>query len=352
MTSNPIPAEPCYNPGHLPDNHTEIVYIMKRIVLMLFILLTMVLVACGGKPAAPDELIPVRLPMGYIPDPQYAPFYVAVEKGYFAEKGFAVEFDYSPETDGLALVGANELMMSVASGEQVLLARAQGLPVVYVTQWWQRFPVGVVAKAEAGIRTPADMVGRKVGLPGFYGASYVGLVGLLSANGLTLDDINANEIGFNQVESLVTDQSEAVVIYLNNEPIRLAEEGVDIDIIAVADYIALVSNGLVTNEKTIAENPQMVQDFVDAFLRGLRDTLANPDEAYEISKNFVEGLDDSRKGVLTASLPLWQADVLGHTEPASWQQTQDVLIEMGLLNGPLANLDQAYTNRFIDNATK
>lgn len=320
--------------------------------LLAFFLLSITLVACGGGKAVPNELTTVRLPMGYVPDPQYAPFYVAVDKGYFAEKGFAVEFDYSSETDGIALVGANELIMSVASGEQVLLARAQGVPVVYVTQWWQRFPVGVVAKTESGIRTPADLVGRNVGLPGFYGASYVGLVGLLSANSLTLNDIDANEIGFHQVESLMTDQSEAVVIYLNNEPIRLAEQGVDINIIPVADYIPLVSNGLVTNEKTIAENPQLVQDFVDAFLHGLRDTLANPDEAFEISKKFVEGLDESRRGVLDASLPLWEADVLGRTDPSDWRQTQELLIEMGLLNGPLPNLEQAFTNRFVDNAPK
>jgi len=143
-----------------------------------------------------------------------------------------------------------------------------------------------------------------------------------------------------------------VVIYLNNEPIRLAEQGVDINIIPVADYIPLVSNGLVTNEKTIAENPQLVQDFVDAFLHGLRDTLANPDEAFEISKKFVEGLDESRRGVLDASLPLWEADVLGRTDPSDWRQTQELLIEMGLLNGPLPNLEQAFTNRFVDNAPK
>lgn len=324
---------------------------MKRIILALLILLSAALVACGGQ-TSPDELTTIRLPMGYIADPQYAPFYVAVEKGYFADEGLAIEFDYSFETDGIALVGANELPLAVASGEQVLLARAQGLPVVYVTQWWQRFPVGIVARTEAGIRTPADLAGRTVGVPGFFGASYVGLVGLLSANGLTLDDIDANEIGFNQVESLLTDQSEAIVIYLNNEPVQLAQQGVDIDVLAVADYVDLVSNGFLTNEQTIADNPELVQAFVDAFMRGLRDTLADPDEAYEISKRYVEGLDDSRKGVLEASLPIWEADVLGSTDPASWQQTQDLLIEMGLLNGPLPDLDQVYTNRFIDNVTE
>jgi NitT/TauT family transport system substrate-binding protein len=287
--------------------------------------------------------------MGYVADPQYAPFYVAVERGYFAEEGLALEFDYSFETDGIALVGANELPLSVASGEQVLLARAEGLPVVYIFNWWKRFPVAVASLAEAGIATPADMAGRNVGVPGFFGASYVGLAGLLSANDMTLEDIDANEIGFNQVESLVTGQSEAVVVYINNEPVQLRDRGLDINVIDVADYTNLVSNGFLTNEQTMAENPELLQGFVNAFLRGLRDTLADPDAAYEISKQYVEGLDDSRRGVLDASLPLWQSDPLGHNDPAAWQQTQDLLIEMGLLNAPLDDLDAAYSNEFVEN---
>ncbi|HMT21392.1 MAG TPA: ABC transporter substrate-binding protein, partial [Promineifilum sp.] len=217
---------------------------MKRILLALFIILTAALTACIGTETTVREVTTIRLPMGYI----------------------AIEFDYSFETDGIALVGAGELPLAVASGEQVILARAEGLPVVYVVQWWQDFPVAIAALSEAGIREPADLVGRNVGVPGFFGASYVGLVGLLSANGMTLDDIDANEISFNQVESLLAGQSEAVVVYVNNEPVQLRQRGESIDVIAVADYIDLVANGILTNEKTIAENPELVQSFVNAFM--------------------------------------------------------------------------------------
>ena len=323
---------------------------MNRILLALFITLTAALTACIGIETTVDQPTTIRLPMGYVADPQYAPFYVAVDRGYFAEEGLIIEFDYSFETDGIALVGAGELPLSVASGEQAILARAEGLPIVYVMQWWQEYPIAVAALAEAGIRTPADLAGRNVGVPGFFGASYVGLVGLLSANGLTLDDIDANEIGFNQIESLVTGQSEAVVVYINTEPVQLRDRGEAIDVIAVADYANLVANGFLTNEQTIAENPELVQRFINAFMRGLRDTLADPDAAYEISKKYVEGLDDSRRGVLEASLPLWGTEPLGRTDPASWTETQDLLIEMGLLTGPLPDLDQMYTNEFVDNA--
>lgn len=321
---------------------------VNQLIRLIFrVLIVGLLVACGGGTAAPEELTTLRLPMGYIADPQYAPFYVAVDKGYFAEEGLAIEFDYSFETDGIALVGANELPLAVVSGEQVLLARAEGLPVVYVLEWFQKYPVAVISKAEAGINEPADLAGRNVGLPGFFGASYVGFAGLLAAEGMTLDDVDANDIGFNQVESLLTDQSEAVVGYVNNEPLQLEAQGVAVNVIPVGDYTNLVANGIISNEETIANNPQLIEGFARALLRGVADVLADPDEAFAISKQYVEGLDDGRRQVLEASLPLWEAETPGVTEATSWEETQQVLLDLGFLDTPLDDLDQAYTNEFV-----
>lgn len=324
----------------------------KSLVFIILVTLVIATAACGAAaPAAETAVTPelqrIRLPMGYIPDPQYAPFYVAADKGYFAAEGLEVEFDYSFETDGLALVGAGELPFSLAGGDQAILARAQGLPIVYIAEWFQKYPIAVVSKTAAGINGPQDLVGRTVGLPGFFGTSYVGYVGLLSANDISQTEVEAVDIGFVQVEALLADQTEAVVVFVNNEPIQLANLGQDIQLIAVADYIDLVSNGLVTNEETIADNPELVEGFVRAMLRGLADTLADPDEAYEISKKFVEGLDDSRRDVLQASLDLWRADMLGLTEPAAWERTQAILVEMGLLDRPLDDLSASYSNEFV-----
>ena len=315
---------------------------MRRIFFLLVVLV--MAVACNAD--EPQELQHIRLPMGYIADPQYAPFYVAVDKGYFAEEGIEIEFDYSFETDGVALVGANELPFAVVSGEQVLLGRAQGLPLVYVLEWFQRFPIAVISKTSTGIETPADLAGRHVGLPGFFGATFVGYAGLLSANGIDPANVDAEEINFTQVESLVTDRVEAVVGYANNEPIQLAALGEDVNVMYVADYIDMVANGIITNEETAANDPELVQGFVRATLRGLSDTLDDPDAAYEISKKFVDGLDDSRKGVLQASLQMWQADTLGLSDAQSWQNTQDVLLEMGFLEVPL-DLTAVFTNEFV-----
>ena len=320
---------------------------MKRLMIVWAALaVTAVLSACTPT-VKPAETTVINLPMGYIPDPQYAPFYVAVEKGYFAEEGLEVTFDYSFETDGIALVGAGERPFAIVSGEQVILARAQELPVVYVLQWFQKYPIAVISKEEAGIERPSDLIGREVGLPGFFGATYVGYLGLLEANDISPEEVTVVDIGFTQVESLLEDKVAAVAGYVNNEPVQLAAQGIPINVLPVSDYIDMVANGVITNEETIADNPELVQGFVRAVLRGLEDTLADPDAAYEISKQYVEGLDDGRKPVLTASLDLWQADTLGLTDAQSWQNTHDVLLRAGLLDAPVPDLDAAYTNRFV-----
>jgi NitT/TauT family transport system substrate-binding protein len=338
---------------------------MSRFIIFLIIALT--LAACGDGAAGPDgtaspapdgpaaaqtsqtsaPLTPIRLPMGYIPDPQYAPLYVAADKGYFAEAGFEVEFDYSFETDGVALVGAGELPFALVSGEQVILARAQDLPVVYVLEWFQRYPIAIVSKSSAGITSPEQLRGRSVGLPGFFGASYVGYAGLLRAFDIAQEEVNASEIGFTQAEAIAADMVDAAVVYINNEPLQLQAQGYEVNVLPVADYSDLVANGIITNETMIAEQPEVVEAFLRAFLRGLADTLADPAGAYEICKKYVEGLDDSRRAVLDASMALWQTDRPGETDPGSWQQTQDVLTSIGFLDAPLADLEAAYTNEFV-----
>ncbi len=319
---------------------------MRRLLLLC---VPALLTACVTTPAST-----LRLPMGFIPNVQFAPFYIAAEKGYFAEAGLELEFDYSFETDGVALVGAGELPFALVSGEQVLLARAQGLPVVYVMAWFQDYPIAVVAKKESGITQPADLAGRRVGIPGLFGASYVGYEALLRSAGLKAEQITLDSIGFNQVEALAVGQQEAVVGYANNEPIQLAARGYEVNVIRVADYARLASNGIISNEETISQNPDLVRRMVRAVLRGLEDAIQNPGEALEVSKKFVENLGTAdaaalevQRQVLEASIAMWQTDRLGYSDPEAWTNMQQVLLDMGLLTAPL-ELERAYTNDFIE----
>ncbi len=321
--------------------------------LLIPIAIVLLTTACSGVSTPQvfdDETVHIRLLMGYRPDVQFAPLYVAAERGYYENAGIEIDFSHMPETEALQLVGANEVQFAIVSGEQTPLARAQGLPVVYVMAWWQDYPVGIATSWDSGIEKPAELVGKRVGIPGLYGASYVGYRAILSVAGVSEMDVTLDAIGYNQIEALYEGQEDAVVIYANNEPVQLEAQGFPVNVIRVADYVHLTSNGLITNEETIKNNPDLVRRMVDATLKGLRDTIEDPDMAYEVAKLYVEGLEQANeavmRGVLNASIDFWKAERLGYSDPASWENMQHVLIEMGLLEGPI-NLSQAFTNEFL-----
>lgn len=296
------------------------------------------------------SLVHVRLPVGYIPNIQFAPLYVAIDKGYFKQAGLDVTLDYSTEIDNVTLVGTNNLQFAIASGDQILPARAQGIPVVYVMAWYQGYPVGIASKTAQGIKAPKDLAGKKIGIPILSGASYIGFRALLNAGGLTEKDVFLETVGFNQVETLTTDREQAIVIYVTNEPIVLQSQGTTVNVLRVSDYIKLVSNGLITNETTIKDNPDLVKHMVQAILHGLQDTINNPDEAYQISKNYIPTLAQAdpkvNQDILLASIDLWKTHRLGFSDPQAWQNMQKVQQDIGLLAKPL-DINQAFTNQFI-----
>lgn len=305
--------------------------------------------ACTPPPP-PDAPRHIRLPMGYIPNVQYAPFYVALDKGYFLEEGIELEFDYAFETDGVALVGAGELPFSLASGEQVLLARAQGLPVTYVYAWWQDYPVAVAAPVESGITTPADLVGKRIGIPVLGGASFIGYQALMRAAGISPEAADLEVIGFNQVEALLAGQTDAVVVYANNEPIQLEHLGMPVNVVRVADYVTLSSNGLISNEMTLDSDPELVRGMLRALARGVEDVVEDPEAAYEICKRYIEGLEDAdqavQRQVLDASIEFWRSERAGWSDPQAWENMHDVLLQTGLLKAPV-DLEEAYSNDYL-----
>ncbi|GAB4429723.1 MAG: ABC transporter substrate-binding protein [Anaerolineae bacterium] len=300
---------------------------------------------------ASGELRKVRLGVGYIPDVQFAPFYVAQRKGFFAEEGLEVEIEYGFENDFVALAAQGEREFAVASGDQVILARAQGLPITYVMKWYQRFPVALVSPADKGITKPEDLVGKKVGLPGFFGASFIGWKGLIYAAQLDENAIEVKDIGFTQTAAIQQGVVDAAMIYIANEPNQLRSQGIEVNVLQVSDYLDLVSNGIVVGDKLMADDPDLAQRMVRASLRGLQETIAKPDEAFAIVRQVIPEITDDKastqRKVLEDSITLWQSDRLGESSPQAWQESIEFMSKTGLLEKTLQP-ETLYTNKFIE----
>jgi len=222
--------------------------------------------------------------------------------------------------------------------------------VTYVAAWYQQYPISVIAKRDANISSVQDLKGKTIGLPGLFGANYVGLRALLFKAHMSESDVTLDSIGFNQVDLMAAGQQDIVVGYTANEPIQLRARGIPVTEIRVADYVQLASNGILASEKVIKENPDLVRKFVGAFLKGLSDTISNPDEAFKTSETYIPNFADLdanvQKQVLETSVEQWKTDRLGYSDPQAWENMQDVLLESGLITDKL-DLNKAYTNEFI-----
>ena len=367
--------------------------------------LALLLFAFGGA-RAQDSRWPLDFYLTFVPNIQFAPLYLAAAEGYFADEGIDLRgVAHQDEPLLVERLAINDIAFAMISGEQVIAARAQGRPLVYVYEWFQRYPVGVIVPAESDITTAAELAGRSVGIPGRFGASYSGLLALLGAHDLREDDLRLDIIGYNAPDVFCAGLVEAAVVYLNNEPLQIEQRAAagecgmisQIRLFPVAAAADLVSNGIVTNEQTLSAQPERIAAVARAFGRGLRATIDNPAAAYLSSAAYVESLplsapladalreladdqaaflasqpnraaiaasraaqyetlaanpalaaDLTQYRVLLASIELWEADTLGRSELQSWQTTAATLRQMGFLSGDI-DLAAAFTNDFLPN---
>ncbi len=378
---------------------------MRRFRALVVILIVSLFTVVGVQ--AQSEPVKQTFFLTYVPNIQFAPVYVALDTGYFKDANLDVQLQNGEEPTGVDLIAANQLQFGLVSGEEVIKARSNGRPIVDVYEWFQKYPIAIVVSDTSGIQSVKELKGHKVGIPGRFGASYNGLTALLSANGMTENDIDLQEIGFNASDVFCVGAVEAAVVYINNEPLQIQQRadagdcnGVKtVKVFAVSDAVDLVSNGLVTNEQTITDHPDWVTGMVNAFDAGLRDSINNPAQAYLSSLKYVETLPttdafnaalqdaavaqnkflatkpdhqsitDSRASmlktlssqfdasalvqlqVLLNTIDLWDADELGLAEKASYEATQKVLTDMKFVTTPI-DVEKAFTNSFLPPVSK
>src|SRR5258706_2567419 len=111
--------------------------ISKMMILIVLIIAMMVVSACGGA-AAPVEATPVKVQLAWVPTIEYSPFYVAQTQGLYAQEGLAVEFvnggfdDTGAPIDHIGRVVAGEADFGMSSADALLVARANGAPIVAI----------------------------------------------------------------------------------------------------------------------------------------------------------------------------------------------------------------------------
>jgi NitT/TauT family transport system substrate-binding protein len=298
-------------------------------------------VGCGP---APSGLTPLTVGLGYIPSVQFAPFYYAQAACYYQQAGLAVTFQNKIETDLVLLVGQGSIDIGVADGTDVIPAVSQGIPVKYIATIYGTYPSIVFAKASSGITTPADLHGKKIGIPGRYGSSWVMLQALLAAGGLTPDDVTIQEYpDFGQGVAVQQGAVDAATGFANNEPVQLELAGTKAVVLHVDDKVALPGPGLIAGTATIAAKRDAIAAFVGATIRAMNEIKATPAKGLDAAIATVPELATNRDvqtAILAATIATWPgpasvAGGLGAINRAGWTASIDYMTRLGLVPKPV-----------------
>jgi NitT/TauT family transport system substrate-binding protein len=317
---------------------------MVRRIPLALLALAIALAACAPTVSSPTASVGepqrvVRLLLGYRPDVQFAPFYVAQQEGYYAEAGLRVEIEHRQAPDVQRLVGSGEAEFGVADATDVMIGRTSGIPITYVSTLYQSFPVALIGPAGSVPERPGGLGGLRVGTPGRFGSSWHALLALLESGGLTEEDISIREYPqFNQVDGLANGDVDLVTGFRNNEPLRLEARGMDVDLLTVDGTVPLPGPGIITGDELLAGDPELVRAFAEATAAAQRGVIEDPELGFAAARAEVPEIDedpDVARAVLEATIELWAGDGFddGRIDRGLWESAYDTMERLGFIDG-------------------
>ncbi|GAB4523682.1 MAG: ABC transporter substrate-binding protein [Roseibium sp.] len=226
-----------------------------------------------------------------------APFFIALDKGYFAEEDLNVTIDTG--------AGSRESLPRVATGTYdmgfgdinaliKLMDEQPDLKVKAVMMAYERPPFAVIGRKSQGVtEDPKSLEGKKLGAPP-PDAAFGQWPAFVEATGLDTSGITIENVGFPVREPMLAQgQVDAIFGFSFSSYINLKAQGVpddDISLILMGENgLDLYGNVVIANTDFAAENPDAVKGFLKALIKGYMDAIADPAAAipYVLKRNEV-----------------------------------------------------------------
>jgi NitT/TauT family transport system substrate-binding protein len=305
-------------------------------------LIAALLVGCTTTPSPSPSVVlrPVTMLLGFQPDVQFAPFYLAQQKGYYAGIGLDVTIEYKSDADLVRLVADGQAEFGVADATDVMISRTAGIPIKYVETIYGLFPVALIGPKGGVPSDPAELAGKRIGTPGKFGSSWHALLALLHAGGLTEADVTIREYPqFNQVDGLLNGDVDLITGFRNNEPLRLAAQGMEVDLLTVEQIAPLPGPGLIVGDALLQSDGTMVSEFAGATLRAETTIAGDPQQGIDAAVKVVPAIADDRAtalSVLNATIVLWKGGGPGPSPAINddvWAKGYQTMKELGFIDG-------------------
>ena len=298
---------------------------------------------CWAHPVSEGGCVRLEVGLGYIPSVQFAPFYLAQARGWYAEADLAVAFQNKIDPDLVTLVGQGAIDVGVADGTSVIPAVSQGIPIRYVATIYGTYPSIVFSKTTSGIDSAGDLAGKKIGIPGKYGSSWVMLQALLGSAALTPEDVTIVEYpDFGQGVAVGAGAVDAATGFANNEPVQLELGGEQATVLHVDRIVALPGPGLIAGTTTIETKEAAIRAFIAQTLRAMDAIAADPKVGLDAAIAAVPELGSSREtqaAILEATIATWRDPTgqkpFGTIDRAGWDASIAYLAGLGMVPNPV-----------------
>ena len=304
----------------------------RRLVLPL---IAMVLVACTPAASPSVALRPVTLLLGFRPDVQFAPFYLAQQAGYFANAGLKVTIEFKVAEVLMRLVASGQAEFGVADATDVMISRTAGIPVKYISTLYDHFPVALIGPSGSVPADPSQLAGVRIGTPGEFGSSWHALRALLDAGGMTVADISIRTYPqFNQVDGLLNGDVDLITGFRNNEPLRLEAQGMSVDLLTVDEIAPLPGPGLIAGDELLSSDAALASAFAGVMVRAMQAIAADPQVGLDAAVTAVPAIGEDRAtalAVLEATVELWSQD--GRIDAAVWTSAYQTMRRLGFIDG-------------------
>jgi NitT/TauT family transport system substrate-binding protein len=326
---------------------------LRYVVVVAVLVMSGVLVACTPFKPQPDQ---VTVQLSWFHSVEFAGFYVADQKGYYADENLAVTLkpggaDILPSqevADGKADIG-------VTGGDQLMVARSQGLPLKAIAAIFRQSPVALMALADSGIKTPQDLVGKRIGVisPNYDNNNDIQLLAMLRQAGIDQSKVKLVVTQDYSVGSLTSGAMDVYSGFAMNEAVDAKLRGLNVNLILPQDYgVSIYANVLFSRQQTLDQRSDVVQRFVRATFKGYQYAIEHPDEAADLALKYDKTLDVTfQRASMQAEIPLIDTgDVpIGTMDNPVWQNTNDILLQQGLIKSPV-DLSAVFTNKYVEKA--
>ena len=270
--------------------------------------------ACGGGAAtSASGRTSLSVGLGYIPSVQFAPFYLADQRGDYSAAGLDVTIQNQIDPDLISLVGTGSVDLALADGTSVIPAVSQGIPIRYIATIYGTLPNVVIARTDAGIAKPSDLRGKRIGTPGRYGSGHLTLLGIIADAGVNESDLSIELFpDYGQTQALISGAVDAVTGYANNDLVQAKAAGVKVVAFYASASAPFAGPGLIASESTIAAKGAALRAFIAVTLKAMEVIESDPTVGVDAAGAVVPELiaDDASRAkslaIMEATVAIWR----------------------------------------------